>query len=340
MKWTWKQSILVGLFGMLVGWLPAVTHGAEVVIAYSTPSAWANWGAVLTQFTKETGIQAPSDLKTSGTAMAALIAEKDRPQADAVYFGISYGIEAARKGLVDNFKPKNWDLIPAGLKDPNGAWFTIHAGAISFNVNRDSLGRVAVPRGWNDLLKPEYKDLVTIQSPITTFTGYVAFMGANLALGGTVDNWNPGIAYFKKLKANGLRVEKTTSYAKLLKGEITIHIEFDANGYRARHKDQGNVDVVIPEEGSIYLPYVMVLVKGAPRVDNGKKFLDFLMSESAQKLWAEGFVRPVNPKVMTAEQRAKFLPDAVYARVKSPDFIRMADVMKSFQDRWQAEIGD
>ena len=335
-----KRWLVIGLLGIVVGCLPAVARGAEVVIAYSTPSAWANWGAVLSEFTKESGIQAPSDLKTSGTAMAAMIAEKDRPQGDATYFGISFGIEAARRGLVENYKPKNWDRVPGGLKDPGGAWFTIHTGAISFNVNRDALGKVAVPRGWNDLLKPEYKDLVTIQSPITTFTGYVAFLAANVSLGGTVENWDPGMAYFKKLKDNGLRIEKTTSYAKMLKGEIGVHVEFDANGYRARHKDGGNVDVVIPEEGSLYLPYVMVLIKGAPHAENGKKFLDFLLSESAQRLWAEGFVRPVLSNVMTAEQRSKFLPEAAYARVKSVDFVKVADLMSNFHTRWRTEFGD
>ncbi len=340
MRYTRNRWVVVGLLGIVVGCLPAVARGAEVVIAYSTPSAWANWGAVLAEFTKETGIQAPSDLKTSGTAMAALLAEKDKPQGDAVYFGISFGIEAVRRGLVENYKPKNSDRVPAGLKDPNGAWFAIHTGAISFNVNRDALGKGAVPRGWNDLLKPDYKGLATIQSPVTTFTGYVAFMAANVALGGTVENWEPGIAYFKKLKENGLRIEKTTSYAKMLKGEITVHIEFDANGYRARHKDGGNVDVVIPEEGSLYLPYVMVLVKGAPRPENGKKFLDFLLSDKAQRLWAEGFVKPVLPNAMTAEQKAKFLPDAVYARVKTVDFVKMADLMQNFHNRWRTEFGD
>ena len=135
-------------------------------------------------------------------------------------------------------------------------------------------------------------------------------------------------------------MEKTPSYAKLLKGEIAIHIEFDANGYRAKHQDNGNVDVVIPQEGSLYLPYVMVLVKGAPHAANAKKFHDFLLSEGAQRSWASGFVRPVLPNVMSAEQKAKFLPDSAYAVVKTVDYVKMGEVMKGVQEQWRTEIGD
>ena len=84
-----------------------------MVVSYNTPDQWANWGAVLRAFNQQTGITAPSDPKNSGQTMAALEAEAKAPQADTAYFGIVFGIEAARKNLLASYKPNYFDDIPA-----------------------------------------------------------------------------------------------------------------------------------------------------------------------------------------------------------------------------------
>nr|WP_242495689.1 ABC transporter substrate-binding protein [Salinicola tamaricis] len=53
---------------------------------------------------------------------------------------------------------------------------------------------------------------------------------------------------------------RQTAYARVLSGEIPILLDYDFNAYRARYQDHTNVRFVIPQEGTISVPYVMSLV--------------------------------------------------------------------------------
>ncbi|MBP0657041.1 ABC transporter substrate-binding protein, partial [Mycobacterium tuberculosis] len=76
-------------------------------------------------------------------------------------------------------------------------------------------------------------------------------------------------------------------------GEIPILLDYDFNAYRAKYKDHANVAFVIPKEGTLVVPYVMSLVNNAPHANEGRKVLDFVLSDQGQALWANAYLRPV-----------------------------------------------
>ncbi|CAM3986584.1 ABC transporter substrate-binding protein [Bordetella muralis] len=311
---------------------------AQNAICYNCPPEWADWGTQLQAIKKATGITVPADNKNSGQSLASIAAEKGNPVADVVYYGVTFGIQAAQDGLVQNYKPQHWDQIPAGMKDPDGKWFAIHSGTLGLMVNVDALDGKPVPRSWADLLKPEYKGMVGYLDPASAFVGYVGAVAINRALGGTPDNFDPALKWFKDMKANQPIVPKQTAYARVLSGEIPILIDYDFNAYRAKYKDHSNVEFVIPAEGTIAVPYVMSLVANAPHADNGKKVLDFTLSDAGQAIWANAFLRPVRPEAMSAEAQKKFLPEAEYARAGTVDYVKMAEGQRAFSQRYAKEV--
>ena len=311
---------------------------AQTAICYNCPTEWADWGTQLAAIKQKTGVTIPPDNKNSGQSLAQLIAEKASPVADITYVGITFGIQAKKDGVVQPYKPAFWNDIPDGLKDPEGYWFTVHSGTLGFMVNVDALKGKPVPRSWADLLKPEYKGLVGYLDPASAFVGYVGAVAINNARGGTLDNFTPAIEYFKALKKNEPIVPKQTSYARVLSGEIPILLDYDFNAYRARYKDKANVAFVIPAEGTAVVPYVMSLVARAPDAANGKKALDFIMSNEGQAIWANAYLRPVRAAGMSKEAQARFLPAEDYARARTIDYAKMADVQKAFSERYLREV--
>jgi len=311
---------------------------AQTAVCYNCPPEWADWGTQLKTIKEKTGISVPPDNKNSGQTLAQLVAEKASPVADIAYYGVTFGIQAKKEGVAAPYKPQGWDEIPAGLKDPEGAWFTIHSGTLGFMVNVDALKGKPVPKSWKDLLNPTYKGMIGYLDPASAFVGYVGAVAVNQAMGGTLDNFDKAIGYFKDLQKNQPIVPKQTSYARVLSGEIPILLDYDFNAYRAKYKDKANVAFVIPAEGTVVVPYVMSLVNKGPNPANGKKVLDFVMSNDGQAIWANAYLRPVRASAISKEAQARFLPAAEYARAKTVDYGRMAEVQKGFSDRYLKEV--
>jgi len=322
---------------LLLASVVAPAFGADA-ICYNCPPQWADWASQLKAIEANLGLKIPHDNKNSGQTLSQLLAEKDNPVADVAYYGVSFGIAAGDEAVVEPYKPANWDDIPEGLKDPDGKWFTIHSGALGLFVNVEALGDVPVPTSWADLLKPEYKGMVGYLDPSSAFVGYAGAVAINRGMGGTLDNFDAAIKYFKDLAENDPIVPKQTSYARVISGEIPILFDYDFNAYRGKYKDNANVEFVIPAEGTVVVPYVMSLVKDGPNPDKGKKILDFIMSDTGQAVWANAFLRPVRASAMSEEAQSKFLPADDYARATPVDYGKMAEVQKGFGERYLNEV--
>jgi len=332
-----RHLLMSGLAaGMAFG--PAAAQAARAV-CYNCPPEWADWGGMLRLLQSQVSLTVPPDNKNSGQSLAALIAERARPVADVVYLGGQVGPQAREAGVLAPYKPARFDRIPAGLKDEEGYWFTIHSGTLGIFVNTRALGNRPIPQSWNDLLNPTYRGMVGYLDPTSAAVGQVGVVAINLALGGSYENFDPAMAFFKRLQANQPIVPKQTAYARVLSGEIPILLDYDFNAYRAQYSDGALTRFVIPAEGTQTLPYVMGLVANGPNPDNGRRMLDFLLSDDGQRHWAGAFLRPVFPELMPEAAQARFLPPADYARAQPLDVRKLAGAVRALADRYQREIG-
>ena len=280
----------------------------------------------------------PHDNKNSGQALAQILAEKNNPVGDIGYFGVTFGMKAKAEGALEPYKPAKWDQVPAGLKDPDGYWTTIHSGTLGLFVNKDALGGKPVPACWRDLLKPDYKGMVGYLDPSSAAVGYVGAVAINRALGGTATNFDPAINFFKELRKNDPIVPKQTSYARVVSGEMPILLDYDFYAYRAKYSEKGNFEFVIPCEGSVVFPYVVGLVKNAPDKEKAERVLDYLLSDKGQAIWTNAYLRPARPIDLPEAVKKKFLPDSDYARAVSVDWGQMENMQKGFVDRYLAEV--
>jgi putative spermidine/putrescine transport system substrate-binding protein len=312
---------------------------AQRAICYNCPPEWADWGGMLRLIGQRTGIAVPPDNKNSGQSLAALIAEKANPVADVTYLGGQVGPQARAAEVLAPYRPARWNDVPAGLKDPDGYWTTIHSGTLGLFVNTAALRGKPVPRAWRDLLEPEYRGLVGYLNPASAAVGQVGVIAVNLALGGSYEQLDPGIAFFRQLQRNQPIVPTQTAYARVLSGEIPILLDYDFNAYRAKYTDKAPVEFVIPREGTQQLPYVMGLVARGPNAEHGKRVLDFVLGDEGQRHWANAFLRPVFPSAMSAEVAQRFLAESEYARARPLDVFKLAAAARTIGERYQKDVG-
>lgn len=305
-----------------------------MVVSFDTGPTWANWAAQFAAFKKRYPAveMAYNDLGSAATVIA-LDKARNRPQADTAYYFAASAVDAVAKDVVAPFKPVNFDKLPDVFREPSGKWFTIHQLTIAFVVNKKLVKNV--PQSWADLLKPEYKNTVVYLDPRSTGVGQVLTFGAAYANGGSVDNVAPGIDYLGKLHKAGsvLRVVGTTPYSQFVKGEIPIWISYENDGMKAKYTDGlgDNVAVVIPKDGSVAAPYGISLVKNGPNPNAGKLWLNFIMTDFGQGIFAEGFVRPSVPGVK--------LPASVVDKLPPAPQVHPLDVQKAAAKKQEIDAG-
>ena len=312
-----------------------------IVISFDTGPEWANWKSLFAEFHKRyPKVEITYNDIGSAATVVTLDKSRHRPQADTAYYFAASALDAKAKDVVAAFKPLNFEKLPTVFRDPDGRWFTVHSLNIAFLVNTKLVKDV--PKRWSDLLKPEYRNAVVYLDPRSTGQGQVDVFAAAYAMGGSVDDPKPGADFFGKLTTAGnvLRVEGTTPYAKFLKGEIPILIGYENDGLKAKYADgMGDAaEVVIPQDGSVSAPYAMSLVKNAPNPAAARLWLNFVMSEEGQVLFAQGYVRPAVPGVALAPDVAAKMPNA--PQVRPLDVVKAAAKKAQIDQLWsQATLG-
>ncbi len=311
-----------------------------MVVSFDTGPTWANWAAQFAAFKRRyPDVEITYNDIGSAATVVALEKSRNRPQADTAYYFAASAVDAANKNLVAPFKPVNFDKLPDVFRDADGKWFTIHTLTVAFVVNTKLVKNV--PQSWADLLKPEYKNTIVYLDPRSTGVGQVMTFAANFGMGGDMSNLQPAFDYFAKLHQSGnvLRVLGTTPYAQFVKGEIPIWISYENDGLKAKYIDGlgDAVAVVIPKEASAAAPYGISLVDKGPNPNAGKLWLNFIMTDMGQGIFAQGFVRPSVPGVKLPDSVADKLPAA--PQVKPLD-VKAAAAKKADVDKgWAAASG-
>lgn len=305
------------------------------------PPEWANYSEIWATFQETYDIAEWEDTDMgSAIQIAKFLVEKDEPIGDIGDIGILFGPSAVQFGVCAPFKNDTWEEIPDWAKHPDGLWVTMYYGNLSFWVNSDIVE--PVPRTWQDLLKPEYAGLVTIDDPITAAQGNFAVFGAAFANGGDETNIDPGLAFFRQLNDVGNLNPLGLEQYRVQSGETVIGIGWDYLGlaWRDAVADTVNLEVVIPEDGSTVGPYVSIINKWAPHPHAARLMRNFILSPEGQLLYAKGYATPILPGIeIPPELQALRPPKEAYDAIRPIE--NWPAAVASFQkivDRWGIDV--
>lgn len=157
----------------------------------------------------------------------------------------------------------------------------------------------------------------------------------------------PAMEYLKKLQANNVGPSASTGKLapKVDKGELLV-ANGDVQMNYAQSKDMPNLGIWFPaksgsEPTTFALPYAAGLVSKAPHSANGKKLLDFMLSEQAQKDVSEvggGFSarKDIEATDANAIELSKLM-DGV--EVFEPDWSDIGANLDGYVDAWKTATG-
>lgn len=279
------------------------------------------------EFEKSSGykleILSPND---AGVMVNQLILTKDAPVADGV-FGVDNTLagKAIAAGVFKDYQSQNIPKAAAGLK-LGEALNPIDFGEVCINADKQyfTSHNLELPKTIDDLVKPEYKDMLVIENPASSSPGK-AFLIASVGIKG-VDGY---LDYWKQLKANGVKVVKgwTDAYTKEFsagegKGKYPLVLSYGSSPAAEVNKEgSDSATVSLPDTCFRQTEYAAVL-KGAKNPDGAQKFIDFLLTKAVQETFpSEMFVYPVNPEAKIPETWAKFAKPAATPIKVDPELI-------------------
>jgi iron(III) transport system substrate-binding protein len=250
------------------------------------------------------------DVKTSaipkGTPVAygQILEWKGRPQADVFWGGEGTLFDAlAAEGLLEQVQlPQQiWDEIPATigkpvglpLKDPKKFWVGTTLEPYGIIYQPKLLNRLGVEiKDWEDLLNPKLKGQIAQCTPDRSSSSHATYEVILFMYG-----WDKGWEWIRKLAANtGIFTARSRDVPNVVaKGEFAVG--FAVPSYMAFAEVLGGYDVKFVYPKNAYVtPEPMAVLKGAPHPKAGHAFIDFLLTEEGQKLFAELGVYPITPK--------------------------------------------
>lgn len=217
--------------------------------------------------------------------IARVIAEAASPQADIIMGNaVSALMSADAKGLLLPYKPANFDAISPVMKDSRAepVWTGIDAwaGSVCFNTVEAEKLKLPVPKTWKDLTNPVYKGHVTMPSPLSSGTAFLAVNGWLTAFGDQ-EGWKYMDALHENISAYGHSGSAPCRQAAA--GETVIGISYSTPGVKAIN-DGAPITIVLPEEGLGWEIEAVALVKGGKNTDDAKKLADWISSREAAEI--------------------------------------------------------
>ncbi len=314
------------------------------------PRDWCNYGEMMDTFSKKYGIKVNSLNPDGGSAdeLQAIIDNKDNkgPQApDVLDIGPAYGPQAKEQNLLAPYKVTTWDTLQ-GAKDPDGYFFTDYNGVLVFEVNTDVIK--AVPQDWKDLLDAKYKGQIALAGdPRASNQAAQSVYAAALANGGSLDNIQPGLDFFKQLNQAGNLLPLIADSGPIAKGETPI--TFQWNYLAAANKDNFNgnptIEIVYPKSVNWGGYYFQAISAYAPHPAAARLWEEYLYSDEGHLLWMKGYCAParladmLKRDVVPADLKAKLPDPAVIASSIVPNGDQLSAARQLIKEQWDAVVG-
>ncbi|AWW37293.1 thiamine ABC transporter substrate-binding protein [Streptomyces cadmiisoli] len=308
--------------------------GDSKTVTLVSHDSWAVSKNVLKDFEKKSGytVRVLKD-GDAGQAVNKAILTKDNPQGD-VFFGVDNTLlsRALDNGLFQSYEAKGADrVVPEYLADPDKHRVTpVDTGDICVNYDKAYFSEhgLTPPESLDDLVRPEYKNLLVTENASTSSPGLGFLLGTVARYG--EDGWE---GYWEKLQDNGVKVVDgwEQAYNEEFSGSAGGR---EAGGDRplvVSYASSPPAEVVFADpkpktaptgvaDGTCFRQVEYAgLLSNARNAEGGKALIDFLLTQEFQEdMPLNMFVHPVREDAQLPEEFVKYGPQAEDPQTMDP----------------------
>jgi iron(III) transport system substrate-binding protein len=285
MNWRVSTLLLAVVVAAVAGavWTSFRRADHVVVVYVSEDQVFSE--PILKDFERESGTKVKAVYDTEETksagAMNRLIAEKANPQADVYWANEPIRAEALRqRGISAPYRSPGAQGIPDQFRNAEGHWTGFSARGRVLIVNRSLKEKPLSIRAYTD---PRFNGKAVIANPL--FGTTTAHFAALFIVWGDAD----AKAFLDAMRKNGLQISSSNgeSADQVATGAFQFALA-DTDDVHSRKKQGQPVEGVYPDQeegglGCFIVPNAVLLVKGGPHPEQGKKLIDYLLSRETEK---------------------------------------------------------
>lgn len=333
--------------------LIAAAKAEGTLTTIALPHDWCNYGGAIEGFKAKYGLEVNELNPDAGSAdeLEAIRANKDSggPQApDVIDVGVAFGPQSKTEGLITPYKVATWDTIQdvPGAKDAEGYYYPDYGGVLVFEINADVVK--TPPQDWADLLKPEYKGQVALAGdPRASNMAAQTVYAAAVVNGGTLDNIQPGLDFFKQMNDAGNLLPLIANPSTVAKGETPITMRWNYLALANKESLAGNppIEIVYPKSGSWGGWYIQAISAYAPHPAAARLWMEYLYSDEGQQAWMKGYCVPArladlrSRNAASADLLERMPPAGTVENAVIPSSAQLDAGRELIKTQWDAAVG-
>ncbi|MDR1587549.1 MAG: ABC transporter substrate-binding protein [Treponema sp.] len=268
------------------GSAPGAARSGKVVVYMPSPAGLAD--KLAAGFEARTGVKVEQFQGTTGEILARLETEAANPLADVVILASwADGLAMKKQGKLLAYAPAGSDLMHRAWRDGDNTIFGVSASAVGVIYNTTIFPVLSAD--WNELSGTNYKDQLAIPDPEKSGS-CKDFLAGFINNKGDAAGWK----VWENLASNGMKVPGANAAAleAVTTGEKGILVAgVDYNAYSSITRGEP-LNIYYPAGGTVINPRPAMILKTSPNPDNARAFMDYLLSDEAQKLVANAYLLP------------------------------------------------
>lgn len=249
------------------------------LVFYNAQAGWTQPVNAARAFEEKYGIRVDMLEGIRGAAMMERIrieTSTDQTGGDIVMMGVTGVVPMAQQGSLQEH-----GHIPNAEKLVLEPWtpeeVPVYVVTYGIAVNTDMVSEEDMPKSWKDLTDPKWKGKI-LSDEMTMPSGGQSWFAVTLE--------NLGEEFHREMAKNELDYSRETAERakRVARGEFAFAIPFNL----AELEELKGLPIkgVIPLEGAPYTPISVALIKGAKHPNAAKLFMNFLLSEEGQLIFA------------------------------------------------------